>query len=149
MWWAEMEAGAKDCGLGYSYQSSKELGPSLWIGSHELWLQQHPKLVYVKLLRMWYTATRPRPQGPKAKHFSCFRFYADLGKETHRPSSHTHTPLPQQFPQKMGYLKSTLFPPKQKQLFFTCLKTKREWEKKMKNFLKVKAPRDLRRNNSG
>lgn len=87
-----MEAGAKDCGLGYSYQSSKELGPSLWIGSHELWLQQHLKLVYVKLPRMWYTATRPRSQGPKAKHFSCFRFYADLGKETHRLKlTYTHS----------------------------------------------------------
>lgn len=90
-------------------------------------------------------------RGPKRNTSAASDFMQISEKKHTDSSSHTHTPLSQQFPQRMGYLKSTLFPPKQKQLFLTCLKSKREWEKKKKtkNFLKVKTPRDLRRNNSG
>lgn len=53
-------------------------------------LQQHLKLVCVKLARMWYTAARPGPQGNQSKTFQLLPILCWSPKRNTHARTHVH-----------------------------------------------------------
>lgn len=116
-------------------QSSKDLGPPLWVQGHSIWLQQHLRLVCIKLPGMW-TQLDQGHRGIKAKYFSCL-FSAHLQKKT---CIHAHTgtySIAQQFLQSILFKNFLLLPTKTHTIFYTCLKSKNKKDEGKKKWNKT------------